>query len=140
MLFIAHRGNINGRWESMENHPYNIMKLAERGINCEVDIWYDGINFLLGHDEPIHVVTSDFFRYKDALWFHAKNLEALSKLQSMGLKCFWHEEDKYTLTSNGYIWTYPDQPVCENSIIVDLSPDWMNKNYWCHGVCGDYMA
>ena len=43
----------------------------------------------------------------DNFWCHAKNLDALNRLLKIGVNCFWHENDKYTLTSNRIIWTFP---------------------------------
>ncbi len=34
------------------------------------------------------------------------------------LNFFWHENDKYTLTSKNFIWTYPGEKTGGNSIIV----------------------
>ena len=41
------------------------------------------------------------------IWFHAKNIEAFYELLKLNIVCFWHQNDDVTLTSNGYIWTYP---------------------------------
>ena len=55
------------------------------------------------------------------------------------IKCFFHNVDDYTLTSNGYIWTYPGYEVTDKSIIVNLNEGWQNTNYNCYGVCVDYI-
>jgi hypothetical protein len=55
------------------------------------------------------------------------------------INCFWHQEDDFTLTSSGFIWTYPNKNVLDNSIIVDNDPKWKEKNYKCYGVCSDYI-
>jgi hypothetical protein len=52
---------------------------------------------------------------------------------------FWHQEDDFTLTSSGYIWTFPNKQVTNESIIVDFSQNWKDKNYSCYGVCVDYL-
>jgi len=36
-------------------------------------------------------------------WLHTKNLDALSFLSEKKTNCFCHQEDSYTLTSNGNI-------------------------------------
>ena len=33
---------------------------------------------------------------------------------------FWHENDRFTITSKGYLWTYPGNKYSENSVIVNL--------------------
>jgi hypothetical protein len=57
---------------------------------------------------------------------------------------FWHENDKYTLTSKGYIWTYPGQLFENNSVIVmpESNPNIdfnVLKMYNCFGICSDYV-
>ena len=64
-------------------------------------------------------------------------------LSNKNIHCFWHQEDQFTLTSNKYIWTFPNQPVCENSVIVQLEPENSNSNFSrnelkCYGICTDY--
>ena len=76
---------------------------------------------------------------QSGLWCHAKNLEALYVMLSNGIRCFWHENDDFTLTSDGFIWTYMNKPVCEKSIIVDNSSNWRSMNYNCYGICSDYI-
>jgi hypothetical protein len=34
------------------------------------------------------------------------------------LNYFWHQSDDYTITSNGYFWTYPGKSIGSKSIIV----------------------
>jgi hypothetical protein len=53
------------------------------------------------------------------------------------IHCFWHEGDERTLTSKGYIWTYPYKEVTEKSIIclqheLDVAPQ------GCLGICSDW--
>jgi hypothetical protein len=77
------------------------------------------------------------------LWIHAKNLDALYVLQANPvLNYFWHQEDDFTLTSQGDIWTYPGKPLTKNSIMV--MPEWNdpkfeNLNLDCLGICSDYV-
>ncbi|MEY4342356.1 MAG: Synechococcus phage, partial [Pseudomonadota bacterium] len=52
---------------------------------------------------------------------------------------FWHQEDDFTITSSGYIWTYPNKSITSQSIIVDLNKNWKTKNYNCFGVCVDFV-
>ena len=134
MIIISHRGNIDGPSNS-ENHPTQISKALELGFDCEVDVWYKNNNYFLGHDEPMYDVGVDFLKNKN-LWCHAKNLEALEKMMQDKIHCFWHQNDDFTLTSEGHIWTYPEKQVCEKSIIVQNKKQEIQYN--CLGICTDY--
>ena len=103
MIFISHRGNINGINKKYENNPTYIQSAINKGYYVEIDVWYKNA-FFLGHDRPQFKVSQKFLENKK-FWCHAKNIEALEKLQKLKTKYFWHQEDDYTLTSNGYIWT-----------------------------------
>ena len=118
MKLIAHRGNTQGPSES-ENQPDYILEALNNGFNAEIDVWFVNREFWLGHDEPQYQVNLTFLR-DPRLWCHAKSLGALEELLSPlhGAHCFWHQEDDYTITSHGYIWTYPNQDVCEKSVLV----------------------
>ena len=140
MLIISHRGNTvgsNSNKSYLENEPSNIRAITNK-YDCEIDVWVNKEGIFLGHDTPNYKVDRDFF-YNQRLWCHAKNLEALEYLLSINTKCFYHNIDDYTLTSNGLIWTYPGKNVNNKSIIVDSSKDWNTKNYNCFGICVDYI-
>lgn len=110
MKIISHRGNLNGREPDSENTLYRIDKCISLGFDVEVDLWKIGDRLFLGHDSPDHEVTIEFLVARsESLWVHCKNLEALSFLSCYDLNYFWHESDTYTLTSGGYIWTYPQR-------------------------------
>jgi len=138
MIVISHRGNINGICADTENNPIHIQKLLNTNIPVEIDVWFKNSNFYLGHDIPVYRIETNFLRQKN-LWCHAKNIEAFEQLLKINALCFWHQTDDYTLTSNGFIWTYPSKTTCAQSIIVDLSNNWKSCNYTCYGVCTDYQ-
>jgi hypothetical protein len=138
MIVISHRGNIDGKNLDFENNPKHIQNLLDKGIDVEIDVWCYKNNFYLGHDEPLYKINKKFLLQKK-LWCHAKNLKSLENLLNFKTVCFWHQEDNYTLTSNGFIWTYPKMNVNKKSIIVDLDISWKNKKYECFGVCSDYI-
>ena len=120
MIIIAHRGNINGSAPEFENHPDYVRRALDLGFDAEVDIWYINNQLYTGHNEPQYKIN-DTFLYTEGLWCHAKNLDALSYMLahvSPSMNCFWHESDKYTLTSKGYIGTYPGQPTTNGCILV----------------------
>jgi len=134
---ISHRGNTNGENKQTENSPEVVSSLLEKGIHCEIDVWKIFDKYYLGHDEPKYKVTENYLK-NDKLWCHAKNLSALESMLNKNIHCFWHETDKFTVTSNGFIWTFPGQEVNDNSVIVHKQNDWKNK-YNCFAVCTDYI-
>lgn len=141
MLVISHRGNQDGPGVN-ENDPFQLVATISNGIEVEVDLWYEDDKWFLGHDGPEREVPIDFLLdLKKHAWFHCKNLEALERLSSLhsDLRYFWHENDKFTLTSNGYIWTYPGQKVTDKSIIVDLDLSSLESyKDIAYAVCTDY--
>lgn len=138
MKIISHRGNINGPGPS-ENSPALLLDTISKGFDVEIDIrLLDGI-WYLGHDEPKYPVGDIFIdQIKDKGWLHCKNLDALFALNKQTHNFFWHQNDDFTLTSKGFIWTYPNKPVTKKSIIVDLNL----TNFFYHGevygACTDY--
>jgi len=138
MIKIAHRGNMFGI-DPMENSPTLIEMAVLKGFDVEIDIRLIDSTWYLGHDFGQYPVGNIFIeKYKDIAWFHCKNLEALQALDRNNHKFFWHQGDDFTLTSNGYIWTYPEKNFGNNSIVVDLN---LEKKYNVnipYGICTDY--
>jgi len=138
MLIISHRGNLKGPEPEKENEPSHILKVIEK-YDCEVDVWMVKDKFFLGHDKPQYPIDESFLK-NPRLWCHAKNIDALYyMIQQPEIKCFFHNIDDHTLTSNGLIWTFPGCKLTNKSIIVDISKNWKEKNYICLGVCVDYI-
>jgi len=146
MKLIAHRGNISGPNLLEENKPDYIEKAIDEGFDVEVDLRHKDHNFYLGHDEPqYHVPMSWLVGNKSNLWIHCKDWESLDKISNspIDFNYFWHEKDRYTLTSHGYIWSFPGQSYNSRSIIVmpeisDIMIDM--KVYDCFGICSDYVG
>lgn len=136
MIIISHRGNTEGHDSKTANCPDHISKVLETGLHCEVDVWKIKDKYFLGHDESGYDINLNFLK-NDKLWCHAKNLESLQGMLDNNIHCFWHQTDDYTLTSKGYIWTFPKKEVCSMSVIVHKGPDWRDK-YNCYAVCTDY--
>ncbi len=136
---ISHRGNIIGPDVSLENNPSYILEALSLGFDCEIDVWQINNELLLGHDEPTYKTSIDFLsEHKNSLWIHCKNFESLEYLNKIGEhNYFWHQEDRFTITSKGYIWTYPGNIVGNNSVIVDNEKK--VSDYKCYGVCSDYI-
>jgi hypothetical protein len=141
MLKIAHRGNLVGP-SPRENHPFYIEEAIYAGFDVEVDVRLINKELWLGHDKPQYLTSKSFLdRYKNSLWIHCKNLEALeyfSNLQEDYIY-FWHEEDSYALTSNNLIWTYPGKPVTEKSILVLKGRETLQSSSTPFGICSDYV-
>ena len=137
MILIAHRGNINGSNPAMENNPDYIDKALRSGYDVEIDVWLVDGKFFLGHDKPQYEIDWKLLN-RNGLWCHAKNIEALSAMITMGVHCFWHQEDKYTVTSKGYIWAHPRSEYSNSAIRVDqdFNPDLIGN---CLGICSDYV-
>jgi len=137
MKFISHRGNISGPIINYENNPDYIVAALKLGYDVEIDVRFFDSFFYLGHDKRQYKVNHEFLE-KKGIWCHAKNFEALEKLQKLNCIYFWHENDDYTLTSNGYIWTFPKKKLLEKSICV--LPEKSNyKLIKCYGICSDYI-
>ena len=68
MILIAHRGNINGPNENLENDPKYIVQAVDKGFDVEVDIWYTSDGLFLGHDNPQYKIEKDspwsLFRFR----------------------------------------------------------------------------
>lgn len=144
MILISHRGNINGPQPELENSPEYIEAALNAGYEVEIDVIYqDG--WWLGHDEPEYEIEYGFLCRSD-LWVHCKNMEAFANLNFIhhgvgGINYFWHQEDDYTLTSTGYIWTYPGKKMIHGSNAIIVKPE-INKQDISNfvGVCSDYIA
>lgn len=145
MIFISHRGNVDGRREEDENRPDYINNTIRLGYDVEVDIWVENSILYLGHDRPEHKIDLDWLlNRKHKLWVHCKNVEAMEYVYNTDLNYFWHDTDTMVLTSKGYLWAYPGKQPIKGSISVmpelkykfngieeDLSV--------CAGVCSDYI-
>jgi hypothetical protein len=143
MKKIAHRGNVYGPNPILENQPEYIINAIKMGYDVEIDIWLVNDQIYLGHSDPIHKVDLSFIvDISDKSWFHCKNLEALCMFSKKLKFCnfFWHQEDKYTLTSKGYIWTYPGNLTSEFSVLVDLDLSSDIKPSTIHGICSDHVG
>jgi hypothetical protein len=142
MVLISHRGNINGKNPERENSPEYILEALQQGYNVEVDVHCVGkYKWYFGHDKPQYEVDLHIFdEYMDKIWFHCKNLKALLGMKEEGMPIyFWHQNDWYTLTSNGYIWTYPGHITSSMSICV-LPETTVNEDVSiCYGICSDFV-
>lgn len=145
MIYISHRGNTNGKFESYENEPNYIDKAISEGFDVEVDVWLvDGV-WYLGHDKPQYGEPLKWLLDRsDKLWIHCKNKQSVeyfveNKEECKDINWFWHEEDTMTLTSFGYVWAYPGKQPFKNSIAV--IPELYNDDVSsCIGICSDNIS
>ncbi len=146
-IYISHRGNLDGPNINLENTPRQIITAILLGYDCEVDIWVINESIYLGHDYPKIPISIYFLKeYKEKLWIHCKNEDALfyCKENCQGMNYFFHDKDVYTITSKGYIWGNINSKISKNSICV------MPEKYDCNliltshelkseGICSDYI-
>lgn len=142
MIKISHRGNTDGPKKELENKPEYIMSAIKKGYDVEIDVWVTDGKIFLGHDKPEVESSLDFIlKIKDNTWIHCKNFEALNYFSNFDrlFNFFWHQEDDHTLTSHGYIWTYPNKKIGAKSVIVaiDQLPDESFNHMY--GICSDYL-
>tara|TARA_B110000196_G_C21124676_1_gene655168 strand:+ start:218 stop:658 length:441 start_codon:yes stop_codon:yes gene_type:complete len=137
MILISHRGNLNGREPEKENNPAYISNAINKGFEVEIDVWLKDNIWYLGHDSPTYEIAFDWLRNKK-VWCHAKNIEALNILLKNDIHCFWHQEDDVTLTSCGFMWTYPEKTLTDTSIAVVLEK-YSGIPKKCVGICSDYI-
>jgi hypothetical protein len=137
MILISHRGNLNGRIPKLENGEKYCQEAIDAGYNVEIDVWYTD-TWWTGHDRPQYRVDPDFFLKKE-VWCHAKNIQALHKLQELKAHCFWHQRDAVSLTTRGYLWTYPLEALTPKSICI-LPELQKVQDYNCAGICSDYIT
>ena len=148
MKFISHRGNLTGPNPERENSISFIEEAIHEGFDVEIDLRVENDQCYLGHDKSQYSISMEWLRkYKDILWIHCKNREALEKLSNSPIEFnyFWHERDSYTLTSKGIGWVLVGQYPYSNSVIVlpesislysmPYGAEYMNSSY---GVCTDY--
>ena len=136
MKIISHRGNLTGRITDQENRPSYIQAAIDAGYEVEIDVWCVEEKFYLGHDEPQYFVEDSWLKDRiSLLWCHAKNEQALHRMLQLGLHCFWHESDRFTLTSKAIPWCFPNnyQP---NGVTVVFGYEINIRDVF--GVCTDY--
>jgi len=143
VTLISHRGNLDGLNPERENSPDYIDEAISKGYDVEIDVRFKDGELWLGHDRPEHGVSLEWLiERKENLWIHVKEYEALIRIIETDLRFFCHEQDKYTLTSNGYIWSHDLTNKMTDKCIVPLlsseSVEGYNQNGF-YAVCSDYI-
>jgi hypothetical protein len=137
MKFISHRGNLSGPKPKLENNPNYINYALKLNFDVEVDVHFKNKKFFLGHDKPLYEVSKKYLKNKK-IWCHAKTIETLAELKKINCHYFWHQKDDVTLTSKGYMWTYPGKKLFKKSICV-LPEIKSYRKFECYGICSDYI-
>jgi hypothetical protein len=145
MRLISHRGNIDGPNPEQENNPSYVEHALILGYDVEVDVRVKDGKLYLGHDEPQYPLDIDWLqRYAGRLWLHCKDVEVMSKFAELdprggNIHYFWHETDKITLTSKGYMWVYPgNQPIKGGiAMLPEINGEDVSQSY---GVCSDFVS
>lgn len=146
MKIYSHRGRgINFYQEQIqgifrENNYFAIETTIQAGYSCEIDVWMINGYLKLGHDEPKYDIDS--FKLEklgwDNLLIHCKNAGALEYFNRYKPKThyFWHEYDKYTISSRGIPICYPGTTLIHNCIYVGDPPPSQLES--CYGIITDF--
>ena len=145
MKLIAHRACIFGPDNDIENKNKSIKYCISKKFDVEIDVFFYKNKIYLGHDEPKEKINIQFLlENSKKLWIHCKNLDSLHYLISYKkLNVFYHQTDDFTLTSKKHIWTYPEKPTTNKSVIVCKSKQEHTKainSKNIFGICSDYVG
>lgn len=150
-MIISHRGNLSGPNPETENTFAQIESVLDTTIfDVEIDVRYFHDKLYLGHDKadlenPISI--SFLLKHKNRLWVHCKNLEArsfLNRYKSFGafsINFFFHDKDPYVLTSNGWLWGFPEVHDIDHYVHnIHILENENNKNDFIsyQHICSDY--
>ncbi len=131
MIYISHRGNLNGKIPGKENSPEYIIEALEKGFDVEIDVRYIDGEYWTGHKKPQYKLGKHILQ-NGKLWCHAKDINTMFRMIADNIHCFFHIDEKVVLTSRGYLWTYPGEQLTPASIAV--LPDERTNGI---GICSD---
>lgn len=145
MKIICHRGCTNGPNQKSENDPKIIDKCIDLGFEAEVDLRIESNTFFLGHDFAQYEISYGWLLDRaDKIWIHCKDdmsFQYLNNIKS-DLNYFWHHSDKFTLTSKGFIWAFPNPKIYKEAINVLPELNIKDDESLCLarplGICTDY--
>lgn len=113
MLFISHRGNLNGPIPERENSPDYIDEANSAGFMAEVDIKVIDDQVILGHGEQSYPVSWQWLSQRsERLLLHLKNREAVRVIPDYWshFRYFCNEKDEFSFTSSGFILCWSKHP------------------------------
>lgn len=138
---ISHRGNTEGKFPDRENTTAYIDRALHMGFECEIDLWSF---WRLGHDRPGEKVDPKWILERaEKLWIHCKDPGALAScFQHPELNFFWHDTDRFTMTSHGWVWCYPGVEACHGTkcavVLPEPFPDLPMSGF--SAICSDFIA
>jgi hypothetical protein len=138
MIFIAHRGNIDGSKQKRENSPEYLLEAMNAGYHVETDVRYKDNRLYLGHETyGLYPITLDFLQ-DSRIWAHAKTPETLDFLvRNSQVHCFWHQGlDLMTLTSKGFIWSLKNLAIEDKAIWVNIEGV-IPSEFGMYAICTD---
>jgi len=145
MIFISHRGNLNGIKKEFENSPEYIDIAIKAGFDVEIDLRMYNNKLFLGHDEPQYQTSlSWILKRRKNIWIHAKDFDSLCFLKKINKKItyFTHQNDDFALISNGLIWCHKYDTILNENCIVPLISEKQVKNFTqknIYAACSDFV-
>ena len=110
-------------------------KIIEKNIKAVLNCTPEFLNKFVNKDIEYMRITLGDSR-------HPENIEAMEAFNVSSFNYFWHEEDDFTLTSKGFIWSYPKKYnnlyEGKKQVILDFSKT-PQINEDCYGICLDYI-
>jgi hypothetical protein len=142
MILIAHRGNFDGPNPNQENKLTYLEQAINNGYEVEVDVRMYKNKIYTGHDEPLDLLNSRWLkRFHNKLWIHCKDVQTLKYFgNSNQYNYFWHENDMFTITSNGFILSHVDNNINELSgkfVKINFNNKKINGNFI--GILSDHL-
>lgn len=134
----AHRGNIDGPENPLENTVELAEKALGMGYGVELDVWFKNDCFFLGHDQPKQKVSKQYLINNNFL-IHCKNYQAFRELYlNPNIHCFYHNDEPFTLTNLGKCLVHEKivENFNHNDIVVDLNSRKITDK--AYGVITDY--
>jgi hypothetical protein len=145
MIYISHRGNLNGIISERENAPDYIDEALAFGFECEIDLRMKSGLPYLGHDFAQYPTSKEWLEERiSKLWIHAKDYEGLIWLigNLSNSKFFCHESDRFTLISNGMIWSHDFNNIMTEKCVIPLLDLESVRSYsqkCFYAVCSDFI-
>jgi hypothetical protein len=144
MIFISHRGNMDGPNPALENSPDYIDKAILAGLTVEVDLRLIGNQYFLGHDYPTYAVDFEWLNHRrNYLLLHLKDIYALHTMIPQ-FHYFCHVNDPYTFTSQGRVWLHNLDMMPDDRTIVPLMTKDLIRSYTLkkhvYAICSDYRV
>ncbi len=144
-LHICHRGNLNGPVKEMENNFGVLIQRSLRGMDVEIDVWYQEGQLWLGHDKPEYKITLDWLANCKRRLIHCKDGKTLEYLtlesgkRGLDLHLFYHTYEHYAITTKKHILCCPGQPLLQGSLCMmpEMASYTEDEKRKCFSICSD---